>query len=100
MISTAYWVFLLIIINTACRHTITPATIGPLVLEIYPLAKGQEEVDKNLRIGFAIDNFQEILLKLKEANIQFFMEPALTEFGYLAVIADPDNRKTELYSKQ
>lgn len=75
------------------------ATIGALVLEIYPLAKGQEEVDKHLRIGFAIDNFQETLEKLKGANIQFIMEPILTEFGYMAVIADPDNRKIELYAK-
>lgn len=75
------------------------ATIGTLVLEIYPLAKGQEEVDKHLRIGFAVDNFQEAMKKLKGANIQFIMEPTLTEFGYMAVVADLDNRKIELYPK-
>lgn len=74
-------------------------TIGALVVEIYPLAKGQEEVDKHLRIGLAIDNFQVTLEKLKGANAQFIMEPTLTEFGYMAVVADPDNRKIELYPK-
>lgn len=34
------------------------AKIGTMVLEIYPLTKSQTEIDKSLRLGFAIDNFE------------------------------------------
>jgi hypothetical protein len=34
------------------------AQIGPAILEIYPLAKGQELADKHLRLGLTIDSFE------------------------------------------
>ena len=34
------------------------ALIDKTVLEIYPLTKSQAEVDKTVRLGFAIDNFE------------------------------------------
>ena len=74
------------------------ATIGTLVLEIYPLTKSQTETDKNLRLGFAIDNFEEILKVLSNNNIAY-SEPTLTDFGFMTIISDPDGRKTELYRK-
>lgn len=75
------------------------ATIRQMVLEIYPLAKGQEEADKNVRLGFDIDNFDETIKLLKEKEIQFSSEPALTEFGFMTIVVDPDGRKIELYKK-
>lgn len=72
--------------------------IGSLVLEIYPLAKNQIEIDKNLRLGFAIDNFDETLKTLGENEIAF-SEPTLTDFGYITIVSDPDGRKIELYKK-
>jgi len=73
-------------------------TIGNLVLEIYPLTKSQTETDKNLRLGFALDNFEETL-KLLNNNDITFLEPTLTDFGFLTIISDPDGRKIELYKK-
>ena len=73
-------------------------TIGTLVLEIYPLSKSQTEIDKNLRLGFAIDNFEETLKVLNTKQIAF-SEPILTEFGFLTILLDPDGRKIELYKK-
>ena len=73
------------------------ATIGQMVLEIYPLAKNQVKADKNLRLGFSIDNFDAIIKLLKEKRVQFSSEPAQTEFGFMAIILDPDGRKIELY---
>jgi len=75
------------------------ATLGNLVMEIYPLAKTQTETDKNLRLGFAIDNFEETLKNLDSNDITF-SEPVLTDFGFLTIISDPDGRKIELYKKQ
>jgi hypothetical protein len=76
------------------------ATLGQTVLEIYPLAKSQTEADKNLRLGFSIDNFDAIVLQLKALQVPFLLEPAQTNFGFMAVIKDPDERKIELYKRR
>ncbi len=70
--------------------------IGSLVLEIYPLTKSQTETDKNLRLGFAIENFEETL-KILITNGITFSEPTLTDFGFLTIVSDPDGRKVEVY---
>jgi lactoylglutathione lyase len=75
------------------------ATIGTTILEIYPLAKNQPETDKNIRLGFAIDNFETIINTLKQENVSFVAEPMQTDFGFMAIILDPDERKIELYKK-
>jgi hypothetical protein len=75
------------------------ATIGKCVLEIYPLTKSQIEPDRNLRLGFAIGNFDEVLQTLKNHNIEY-AEPTLTDFGFMTIITDPDKRKIELYKKE
>ncbi|MCU0392586.1 MAG: glyoxalase/bleomycin resistance/extradiol dioxygenase family protein [Thermoflexibacter sp.] len=73
------------------------ATLGQVILEIYPLAKNQIETDKNLRLGFKIDNFDEVIEKLRKNEITFLSEPKQTDFGYMVVIEDPEGRKIELY---
>jgi lactoylglutathione lyase len=72
------------------------AMIGEMVLEIYPLTKSQTEADKNVRLGFSIDNFEETMVVLEQHNIPLSV-PILTDFGFLSVVADPDGRKIELY---
>jgi catechol 2,3-dioxygenase-like lactoylglutathione lyase family enzyme len=72
-------------------------TIGTAVLEIYPLAKGQEKADNHFRLGLGIDDFDKKIALLKENQVVFSMEPAQTDFGYMAVILDPDGRKVEIY---
>jgi lactoylglutathione lyase len=73
------------------------ATIGKTVLEIYPLTKSQSAADKNLRLGFELNNFEETIQALKQAGTPFTAEPAQTDFGFMAIITDPDERKIELY---
>ena len=75
------------------------ASIGQTVLEIYPLTKSQTEADKNLRLGFGIDNFDQTILKLKQFDVEFSLESTQTDFGFMAIISDPDERKIELYKK-
>lgn len=75
------------------------ATIGSCVLEIYPLSKEQTTADKYLRLGFAMERFDEIIYLLKEKQVRFITEPADTDYGIMAVIEDPDKRKIELYKK-
>jgi len=75
------------------------ATIGQTVLEIYPLMNSQTEADKNLLLGFGIENFDQTILALKELQIPFSLEPTQTDFGFMAIISDPDERKIEIYKK-
>jgi lactoylglutathione lyase len=75
------------------------ASIGQTILEINPLTKSQTEADKNLRLGFGIENFDQTILTLKELQVPFSLEPTQTDFGFMAIISDPDERKIELYRK-
>lgn len=76
------------------------ATIGNTVFEIYPLTKSQTEADRNLRLGFSIDDFDLIVQQLKNDNVKFIAEPSQTEFGFIAIVEDPDGRKIELYKAE
>lgn len=73
------------------------AEIEQLVLEIYPLEKNQTKPDTSLRLGFAVDNFDAVISKLKEKEVSFLIEPKQTDFGFMTIITDPDGRKVELY---
>lgn len=75
------------------------AITGSIVFEIYPLSKKQTAPDPYLRLGFGIDNFETVIAALKEQQVTFASEPMPAEFGYSAVIVDPDGRKVELYKK-
>lgn len=74
-------------------------TIGQTILEIYPLTKSQPETGRSLRLGFAIDRFDETIKVLRDQQTVFLEEPAQTEFGFMTIIEDPDGRKIELYRK-
>ncbi len=72
------------------------AKAGETVIEIYPLAKGQPSADKNLRLGFTIDNFDVVAVRLNGTIISL---PVETEWGYMAILQDPDGCKVEIYKK-
>jgi lactoylglutathione lyase len=73
--------------------------IGRTLLEIYPLAKGQEKADSALRLGFAIAPFSTVVEELVRRQVPFHQAPTTTEWGVMAIIADPEGRKIELYQK-
>ena len=72
--------------------------VGKVLLEIYPLAKNQEQPDLNLRLGFSIDDFESVIEKLKLNNITV-SDPLKTEFGVTSIVVDPDGRKISLTKK-
>lgn len=74
-------------------------TMGNTIIELYPLAKGQAEADSYLRLGFELERFDEVIAELKQLTIPFMSEPVQTDFGFMAVVQDPDGRKIELYKK-
>jgi lactoylglutathione lyase len=61
------------------------------------LTKNQTELDRDLRIGLGIEDFDVAIAQLKTMNVLFSVEPVLTEFGFMAVVTDPDGRKLGLY---
>ncbi|RYZ82777.1 MAG: glyoxalase/bleomycin resistance/extradiol dioxygenase family protein [Moraxellaceae bacterium] len=71
--------------------------IADTVLEIYPLAKDQHDADKHFRVGIGLENFDQIIAKLKVDGVKFIMDPTDTDFGFMAIVSDPDSRKVELY---
>jgi len=75
------------------------ARVGPTLLEIYPLARGQEKADATLRLGLALDTFDATIQQLQLQATHFHQLPATTEWGLMALIADPEGRKIELYKK-
>ena len=85
------------------RHGTGPlhfaAGIDNVVFEIYPLPKDQEKADDTLRLGFTVDNLDEVVGRLKNFGGKVFKEPGMTEWGYVAIVGDPDGRKIELKDK-
>ncbi|WP_153800638.1 VOC family protein [Foetidibacter luteolus] len=75
------------------------AIVDNTVFEVYPLQKNQDGADGSLRLGFGIDNFDTVIKTLQSNQVVFASEPCETDFGYMAVISDPDGRKIELYKK-
>ena len=72
------------------------AEFGGLVFEIYPLLKNQEAADHSLRLGFDVDDLEELILKLKEAQVEILQQPIQTDWVYVSIIKDLDGRKIEL----
>lgn len=68
--------------------------IGETVFEIYPLLKTQTEADISTRLGFKIDDFEEKIELLSECIVS---KPMETEFGFSAILQDPDGRKVEIH---
>lgn len=85
------------------RHNNSPyhysARVGPTLLEIYPLTKMQEKADVTVRLGFAIEAFETVIEQLVKRETIFHQVPAVTEWGLMAIIGDPEGRKLELYKK-
>lgn len=71
-----------------------------IVFEIYPLPKTIVETDTTTRLGFEVENLNNLIENLKEKDITILTNPIQTEYGYVAIIEDLDGRKIELLEKQ
>jgi len=70
-----------------------------IVLEIYPLPKGVSQPDHTTRLGFTVENLDNLIETLQSQGARIVNPPARTEWGYTAVIEDLDGRKIELTQK-
>jgi len=68
------------------------ANLNGVTLEIYPLKRSQTEVDLSLRLGFEVEKLDDVVANLP--NI--VSGPKQSEWGYRAVVTDPEGRRVEL----
>ncbi len=69
--------------------------IGDLVLEIYP-ASAATDVDRTTRLGFEVQELEEIVGILRENGHEVSQQPKASAWGLRSVIIDPDGRSVEL----
>lgn len=70
------------------------------VIEIYPLPSGALQPDNTTRLGFAVEDLDQVILSLKEKGRTVISEPARGEWDYSAIILDIDGRKIELTQRE
>ncbi|MBX2878138.1 MAG: glyoxalase/bleomycin resistance/extradiol dioxygenase family protein [Saprospiraceae bacterium] len=70
------------------------AEMGILVFEIYPLSDQQTIVDSSTRLGFEVLQLDNLIAALSVDVI--LKKPYQSEWGYQALVRDPDGRKVEL----
>ncbi len=75
------------------------ADLGAWAFEIYPAA--DDIATQNVvRIGFAISNLDETIVRLEAMGHRILVPPAQTQWGYRAVVVDPDDNRVELVQGQ
>ncbi len=70
------------------------AEMGTFVFEIYPLSNQQARVDSSTRLGFEVNRLDDLITALP-ADVVLKL-PHQAEWGYQAIVQDPDGRKVEL----
>ncbi len=73
------------------------ASAGEMLLELYPLPAGTGEADSTTRLGFTVGNMTEVVETLRRHGSPVIAEPRPGEWGFRAVVRDPDGRSVELY---
>ncbi|TXF85029.1 glyoxalase/bleomycin resistance/extradiol dioxygenase family protein [Neolewinella aurantiaca] len=68
------------------------ADVNGVTMEIYPLKRSQTEVDLSLRLGFEVENLDSLTAQIADV----ISPPKQSEWGYRAVVADPEGRRVEL----
>jgi lactoylglutathione lyase len=69
--------------------------VGGAILEIYPLPEGGQ-VDSSTRIGFFVEDIGFVLESLWRNEFCELKKVKQTQWGYRAVVRDPDGRAVEL----
>lgn len=71
------------------------ADLGAGAFEIYPAIE-DIPTQNVVRIGFVISNLNETTRRLAEMGHRILVRPAQTQWGYRAVLADPDDNRVEI----
>jgi predicted enzyme related to lactoylglutathione lyase len=71
------------------------SSLAGTVLELYPEA-AEAQPDNKVRIGFNVPSIEETLRTLEETGVKVLSPPKQTQWGYRAVVFDPDERTIEI----
>jgi len=66
------------------------------ILEIYPLPKESRQADNTTRLGFTVEDANQIVENLRKKGVKIVSEPSTSEWGFCAVVEDIDGRKIEV----
>ncbi|QJB32086.1 glyoxalase/bleomycin resistance/extradiol dioxygenase family protein [Chitinophaga oryzae] len=69
---------------------------GLPVIEIYPLPANALVADNTTRLGFGVTHLDELIARLQQQHMPVVSMPEKSEWGYRAIVQDPDGRKIEL----
>ena len=69
--------------------------VGDLVLEFYPVAS-DGPIDSTTRLGFAVEKLDEVFAAFQAFGSPVVTPPQKSEWGYRAVVRDPDGRAVEI----
>ena len=75
------------------------ADVGAWDFEIYP-AVDDMATQNVVRVGFAISNLDETIERLQAMGHRVLVQPTQTQWGYRAVVIDPDDNRVELVQGQ
>ncbi|MGH9753400.1 MAG: VOC family protein [Blastocatellia bacterium] len=70
-----------------------------IVIEIYPeTQKGMMELgaERTIRLGFTVESLVATLELLETVGARVLRSPAITQWGHVAVVLDPDGREVEI----
>lgn len=70
--------------------------IADLVLELFPLPEGGSPADAATRLGFVVSDVDTAVRSLEATGGTVAVRPRRSEWGYRAVVRDPDGRAVEL----
>lgn len=73
------------------------ADLDGLLLEFLPLAEEMSAPEPNVRLGFVVENLDQVLSELRGLGTVVINPPQSTSRGFRAVVRDPDGRSIELY---
>jgi lactoylglutathione lyase len=73
--------------------------VGGLVLEVYPFPEDGTAADATTRLGFTVEKVVEVVGTLRTFGTPIVTEPQTTQWGFRAVVRDPDGRAVELYQR-
>ena len=76
------------------------AELGEAILEIYPLAEDENNADASTRLGFFVEDLGFVLESLWRNEFCELKKAKQTQWGYRAVVRDPDGRAVELCQQQ
>jgi predicted enzyme related to lactoylglutathione lyase len=66
-------------------------------LNFFPLNEATGPADPMIHLGFAVDDLNVALKSVEAAGGRTVRPPQHTDWGYRAVVRDPDGRGVELY---